>query len=169
MNFNNCGVYEAEVSDANSFQQASLDCETDTDCVVKSNLNLKIDPLPRDNFPVPASLQAFNLGGNCNEAGYSNHQIVWTLKYNGNGVRHSGMLIHNKTWHSTCVNGKFRVYVNLSSIGEDPVNRTGLMIGNGTQRAAYELQLEILAQDGQGNWVRNSNQGGVKTVSLVPL
>jgi len=169
MNFNNCGSYEAQMAGANDYQSASLECETTSDCVVRTNTNLKISPLPGDNFPVNATLQAFNIGGDCNEAGYSNHQIVWSLKYNGNVVRTSGMKVHDKTWNSTCVNGKFRIYVNLSSIGEDPVDRTGLMYGNGTNRAAYELQLEILAQDGSGAWLRNVNQGGVSTVALVPL
>ena len=168
MNFNNCGVYETEVLDANSFQ--GIDCdEASSDCVVKSNLSLKVDPLPKDNFPVTASLQAFNVGGTCNEGGYPNHQIVWQLKLNGNVVRTSAMQVHGKTWNSTCVNGKFRLYVNLTSIGEDAVNRTGLMYGNGTTRASYELSVEMMAQDSSGVWLRNTNQGGVKAVALVPL
>lgn len=169
MSFNNCGVYESGLTDANSFQMASLNCQSETDCVTRSNLNLKITPLPNSTFYVAPSLQAFNIGGDCNEAGYPNHQIVWRLKLNNAVVRHSGMQIHGQTWNSVCVNGKFRVYVNLAPIGEDPVDRTGLMYGSGTNKASYDLEFEILAQDSDGNWVRNASQGGVKSLTLAPL
>ena len=167
MNFNNCGVYETPAPLANDF--SSLSCDSDTDCVAESDLNLKVEPLPNDNFPALASLEAFNVGGNCNEAGFENHQIVWQLKLNGVIVRHSGMTMRGKTWNTTCVNGKFRLFIDLASVSEDPVNRTGLMYGNGSNRAAYDLEVELMAKNSSGDWVRNLNQGGVKTIALVPL
>lgn len=167
MNFNNCGVYETENSDLTS---SSLDCSSDSSCVETTNLNLKIQPLPKgEAFPLTASLQAFNIGGTCNEAGFTNHQITWALKLNGTSVRTSDMTIHGKTWNSTCVNGKFRIYVNLTSISEDAVDRTGGLYGSGTNRASYDLSLEIMGQDSSGVWYRNTSQGGVKTVTLTPL
>ncbi len=170
MNFNNCGVYESEVSDANNFQAASLQCETENTCVVKSNINLKIEPLPLDNFPVSASLEAFNIGGNCNEAGFDSHQIVWNLRLNNQVVRTSSMIMLGASRNSTCVNGKFRVFVYLGSIAEDPVNRIGLMYGaGGAARAAYDLQFEILGRDSGTTWYRNTNQGGVRSITLAPL
>lgn len=167
--FNNCGVYESNVANTSDFQSTALDCDSGSDCVTESNTNLKITPLPNSTFYVTPSLEAFNIGGDCNEAGYVNHRIEWRLRLNNTVVRHSGMLIHNKSWHTTCVNGKFRVYINLSSIAEDPVNRTGLMYGSGTNKASYEMQFEILGQDSSGNWVRNPNQGGVRNLTLAPV
>lgn len=167
--FNNCGVYEANVNDANSVVPDLDVCESQTECVVKTNANLKIQPLPVDNFPVPASLIAFNIGGDCNEAGFSTQRITWSLKYNNTVVRTSNMLIDGKSWNAECVNGKFRLYVNLKSIGQDPVDRTGLKFGASTARAAYVLDVEMLAQDASGAWLRNINHGGFKQVHLVPL
>jgi hypothetical protein len=48
--------------------------------------------------------------------------------------------------HSRCVNGRFLLYINMSSIPEDPVNRSGLMTGVGTNRASYNLYIEIYGQ-----------------------
>ncbi len=169
--FNNCGVYETGMSDANQFQMASLNCESEDDCVTKSNANLKVTPYPSSDFAVLPSQAAFNIGGDCNEAGFTNHQITWTLKLNNIVVRHSGMIIQGTSRHSACVNGKFRAYVYLKSLSanEDPVDRTGLLVGNGLNRASYDLQFEILALDSKGTLVRNVNQGGVRTIRLIPL
>lgn len=167
MNFNNCGVYETPTQTASDF--TSLSCQSETDCVTESNLNLKIEILPQDNFPVNSALEAFNIGGNCNEAGFQNHQISWQLLLNGAIVRHSGMLMRGKTWNTTCVNGKYRLFVDLASTGEDPVDRRGLKYGAGAGRAAYDLRVEISAQSASGGWVRNTSQGGTKTITLVPL
>src|SRR5690606_939374 len=86
--FNNCGGYETSepAVDTSSLLPA---CESETDCVVETNLNLKVQPLPVDNFPVTAALAAFNIGGECNEAGFATNRIIWSLKRNNATVRTS--------------------------------------------------------------------------------
>ena len=99
-------------------------------------------------YTVPAGLTEFNLGGDCNEGGYPYNFIRWELKLNGATVRTSGMtgMAASGTVDSRCVNGRYLLYVNLNSIAQDPVNRTGLNTSSGT-RAAYDLYIEIYGMD----------------------
>jgi|GEM_PF-1981629 len=160
--FTNCGQYADPASE--ELYNQSLD-ECDDDCVMPKaeNLSVKANVGSGNDYGVPAGLTEWNLGGDCNEGGYPSNYIRWELYLNGTLVRHSGMLgmAGSNPVHSRCVNGRFLLYVNLSSIAEDPVNRSGLMYGSGTNRAAYDLWIEIYGQKTANDPapVRNSVKG----------
>ncbi|NJL25566.1 MAG: hypothetical protein HC902_10600 [Calothrix sp. SM1_5_4] len=143
--FNNCSKY-AEPAFS---EQSSLSLNCDADCVTPTLDNLQIKANlggTSSEYSVPANLTEWNLGGECNEGGYKYNYIRWELHLYGQMVRHSGMAVANGgNADARCVNGRFLIYVNLASIAEDPVNRTGL--SNGTNRVSYDLYIEIRAKD----------------------
>lgn len=160
--FTNCGNY-ADPANGELFNQ-SLD-ECDEDCVTPKaeNLSIKANVGSGNDYSVPVGLAEFNLGGDCNEGGYPSNIVRWELYLNGQMVRHSGMLgmAGNAPVHSRCINGRFLLYMNLNSITEDPVNRTGLKVGVGENRSAYDLYIEIYGQrlPNDPQPVRNSLKG----------
>jgi len=146
--FTNCGQY-ADPANSDLYSQGLEEC--DDDCITPKveHLTLKANVGSGTRYDVPANLTEWNLGGDCNEGGFPSNVIRWELILNGTMVRHSGMLgmvPGSVSVHSKCVNGRFLLYINLSAIPEDPVNRTGLMTGAGTNRAAYDLYIEIYGQ-----------------------
>lgn len=163
-----CGTYEAEQSSSSS--SLSLDC--DEDCITPEPQNLEVKAHLGGNgseYSVPADLAEWNMGGDCNEGGFPHNVIRWELHLNGVKKRDSGMggLAGTGPANSRCVNGRFLLYVNLRSIPEDPVNRTGLRTGSGTQRASYELIIEILGQKSQTD--TNPARNGLKGQMRVSL
>ncbi len=156
--FTNCGQYgEPMLSDES---ESVLTCTTD-DCIQPQPNHLKIQAnLTGNLFVVKAGLAEFNIGGDCNEGGYPSNTIHWDLYLNGNRVRHSAMLINGtSTAESICVNGRFLIYVNLAALRTgDPVDRTGLKTGNGTERSAYDLYLEIYGHNLDGKKAAQSSR-----------
>lgn len=146
--FNNCGNYASPAMNLDS--TSTLACVSTT-CVDPNVDNLKITPhLANGELSVPANLSEFNVGGDCNEGGFPNNTVRWELSLNGVVVRHSGMgVAAGQPANSRCVNGRFLLYVNLSPITEDPVDRSGLLSGGGV-RSAYNLNVIILGQDAAG-------------------
>jgi len=141
--FNNCGQVGEPITSSSSDYQ--LKCDNDN-CITPMPENLKITANLKDNqFPVKAGLADFNIGGDCNEGGYASNTIHWELYLDGTLVRHSAMLITGSTnAEANCVNGRFMIYVNLGSITEDPVNRSGLKISNsGNTRRPYDLYVQL--------------------------
>jgi hypothetical protein len=149
--FNNCGTYDNPGTDGMDLY--SISC-SDSTCInssidylsVKANL-----PSGTSEQGIQTGLAEFNMGGDCNEGGFPLNTVRWELFLNGRKVRDSsmlGMLLSNPTMNvnSRCINGRFLIYVNLSAIAEDPVNRSGLLIGSGTTRSAYELYIEVYGQ-----------------------
>jgi len=146
--FTNCGDYQAPSS---TLDTASVAC-VNTSCVNETPTNLMVTPhLYNGEYAVPANLTEFNIGGDCNEGGYMNNVVHWDLLLNGQIVRTSTMqLAPGVNAESRCINGRFLIYVPLTALttnNADPVNRTGLMTGNGSARAAYDLHITILVSD----------------------
>lgn len=170
--FNNCGNY-AEVAGANA-SSSSILCDEDCVTPVVENLSLKANMRGQGTeFQVPIAMSEFNIGGDCNEAGYvAYNSIRWELQLNGVTVRNSGMagLVSGGPAHSKCVNGRFLVYVNLASIPEDPVNRGGLRYINGNNaRAAYDLYIEIYGQETATSAPVRNIQKGRSRISLLAI
>ncbi len=148
--FTNCGQY-ADPASEELFNQSIDDCDDDCIAPKTENLAVKANVGSGTDYSVPAGLTDWNLGGDCNEGGYPANIIRWELFLNGVRVRHSGMTgmdarNPNSAVDSRCINGRFLLYINLSAIPQDQVNRTGLMNGAGTARSAYDLYIEIYGQ-----------------------
>lgn len=170
--FNNCGGYSStDVSTASGL--TSLDC--DADCISQASDNLEVKVNLGSNgveYSVPAGLSEFNLGGDCNEGGYASSVIYWELSQNGIIVRTSnmpGVVIGGGVANSKCVNGRFSLYINLSNVSPDPVNRTGLMTGSGTARGPYDLYIEIKGLTESSAQVKGSTIKSRTRVSLLPI
>lgn len=146
--FTNCGKY-ADPANEELYSENLEAC--DDDCIMPKPdyLSIKVNVGGGSQYDVPTGLAEWNLGGDCNEGGYPHNTIRWELKLNGTTVRHSGMtgMSGNTPVNSRCVNGRFLLYINLSSIPQDPVNRTGLMTGAGSPRTSYDLYVEIVGQN----------------------
>lgn len=147
--FNNCGNYQAADSTLDSM--TAVACLNES-CISPDANNLSVIPhLGNGEYAVTAGLAEFNLGGDCNEAGFVNNYIHWDLVDNsGAVVRHSGMqIVQGLNMESKCVNGRFLIYVILSPINlnnADPYDRTGLMTPNGV-RTSYNLHITIFGSD----------------------
>lgn len=143
-----------------SSSSSSLSC--DEDCISSNSENLEAKVNLGANgleYQVKAGLAEFNLGGDCNEGGYPYNSLKWELWLAGYKVRHSdmlGMVAGGQTASTVCINGRFLIYVNLTSIPEDPVDRSGLKTGAGAARAGYDLYVEIFG--------RESNMGGAQLI-----
>jgi len=170
LQFNNCSQYKQGSEDLLS--SSVLDC--DDDCVIQNTDNLQIKVNLGGNgaeYSVPYGLTEWNLGGDCNEGGFLFNTIRWELMLNGTKVRDSGMtgMAGANTVHSRCLNGRFLLYINLSSISQDPVNRSGLFTGSGANRASYDLYIEVYGQDSvSGPLYRNPLVGRTR-ISLLPI
>ncbi len=145
--FTNCGQY-ADPATATYASASFVPCNATCITPTPENLSIKVNLGTSSDYTVPANLTEWNLGGDCNEGGFNTNLIRWELVLNGATVRHSGMLgmAGAAPVHSRCVNGRFLLYINLSSIAEDPVNRTGLLTQTGA-RMAYDLYVEIFGMD----------------------
>ena len=170
--FTNCSGYEVSQTDDLSF--ASVDC--DEDCIVPVTANLSIKANlggASTEYSVPPGLLEWNIGGDCNEGGYPYNLIRWELRLNGVLVRHSGMAGLSTSGgpaDSVCVNGRYRLAVNLKSIPSDPVNRAGLLTGSGSARGAYDLYIEIFGKDTAADPAPKNNPSKGKTrISLLPI
>lgn len=145
--FNNCGNVAQSVD---GLQFASLVNCANSDCVTPDSSALRVQAnVGNGNYPVPASLTEFNIGGECNEGGFRYNQIHWDLVLNGAVVRNSSQNIVGAPVEEVCVNGRFRIYVYLGPLtGIDPVDRTGLNTGSG--RSNYNLYITIYGQTTSG-------------------
>lgn len=171
--YTNCSEMPAEAVD-DSASLADLKC--DDDCIEPKSDNLKVTPHlggSGTEYSLPANLQEFNIGGDCNEGGYPYNTIRWELQLNGVKKRDSGMIgmlakAPTQNVNSMCVNGRFLLYINLKAISEDNVNRQGL--STGTTRAPYDLFIEIYGKKSAGDTspVRNTLKGRTR-VSLLPI
>jgi hypothetical protein len=169
--FNNCGSYSAQNNDESSSSVVSC---TSANCITPTlaNLGIKVNMGGGAEYSVPAGLAEWNLGGDCNEGGYPYNMIVWELYLNGVKVRDSnytGMILGNAgaNVNSACVNGRFLIYLNLSAIPQDPVNRAGL--NNGASRSQYDLYVEVYGRD-TPTGVLNRNPNTARAhVSLIPI
>jgi hypothetical protein len=125
--------------------------------------------------PITAIIGAFNLGGDCNEGGFSFNTVKWELYLNSIKVRDSSMAGLNGSGNANtrCLNGRFTIYVNLNSIAEDPVNRTGLQIPGSTptnlQRRPYDLWVEIYGQETAGGAPQRNLLKARKRISLIAI
>ena len=123
-------------------------------------------------YGVTAVQREFNIGGDCNEGGYPANEIRWELALNGNVVRNSsyaGLVAGGGPALSQCVNGRYMIYVNLSSIAQDPVDRVGLRIASsGATRGAYTLDIQIISKDQMGGTHTNTIEAK-KRIFLSPL
>jgi hypothetical protein len=170
--FNNCGEY---AQPASYLSASSLTCDNNH-CITPtvSNLSIQANLGGGSDFKVPANLAEWNIGGDCNEGGYNYNTIVWELYLNGAKVRDSNMTgmisaSPSMTVNSQCVNGRFEIYVNMSAITQDPVNRTGLLSGSGATRAAYDLYIQIYGKDSANGVPQPNDLTGRTHVSLLAI
>lgn len=170
--FTNCGEYS---SPNNSSASSSVVACTNTSCITPTldNLSAKVNLGGGADYSVPTGLAEFNLGGDCNEGGYPYNIITWELFLNGAKVRTSnspGMILGSPSANvnSACVNGRFLIYINLTAIPQDNVNRAGLLNGSGG-RSQYDLYVEVSGRDSPaGDLIRNSLKGRTH-VTLIPI
>ena len=163
--FNNCGNYADPPTYASS--SASVNCLED-DCIssLVDNISIKVNVGGGTEFSVTADQAEFNLGGDCNEAGFPFNTVRWELHLNSVMVRHSGLLQAD----SRCINGRFLLYINLSAIpGADPIDRTGLRTSNPAVRAPYDLWIEIYGQNVPGGVPQRNNLKGKTRLSLLAI
>lgn len=179
MTFNNCSGYQQAKTSSDT--GASVSC-TNATCISRLSDNLKVTAhLGNGEYAVPAALADFNLGGDCNEAGYPFNTVRWELRLNGVVVRHSGMSNTGNagstgtlTAASRCNNGRFFLYIKLAALGggtasQDPVDRTGLKTGVATPaRSAYDLYIEVVGQTSVGGTAIQGSQGKIR-VPLVAI
>ena len=83
---------------------------------------------------------SFNVSGDCNEGGFTAHNITWKLY-----LRQS--LLTSSNQGDKCRNGRFLLLVRLPSQGES-------LISEG-QRVKHSLVVEIAGQDHNGDLVTN--------------
>jgi len=167
LTFNNCGGYQTPNNDASSV--AAVNCTT-PNCVLPTDANLKVTPhLGNGEYAVPANLAEFNIGGDCNEGGYPYNLVHWELLLNGVIVRTSAMNVAGTSNAETrCVNGRFFIYVNLVSISQDPVDRTGLKNNSGV-RSAYDLNIEVIGLDAVSGGLQHHAVQGKTRVPLTAI
>lgn len=166
--FNNCAQSEQPVTSYTS--EPSVSSCTGASCVQANDAWIKIKANLAGDFGVHAALTEFNIGGDCNEGGFADNDVAWTLLLNGSPVRNSTMsgLAGTGPALSKCVNGRFMIYINLAAIASDNVNRTGLRTGVGTTRSTYGVRINITSKDGLG--VNHTNSTfGLNNIFLVPL
>lgn len=165
--FNNCDVY----SDSSLFNgTSSLNSSGSTVGCIEPELYPN-EPCPLElrlnsdtDVPISAAVRDFNLGGDCNEGGFSENVIKWELYYNGTLVRNSTTVLAD----SVCDRGKFSLYVILGNTSEDSTDRTGLVVPNsGGARAQHVLYVEIYGKQ-DGVEYKNSLMGR-KRVYLNPI
>jgi len=152
--FTNCDVY----SENNLFAEVDMNCIDTGDCDEKSSeyLELRINSL--NNFPLKSDQTTFDIGGECNEGGYSRNEIIWEL-YRTDG---SGPIRNSSTYslNGTCINGRFSIQVKLSNPTLEENSGTG-------NRAAHRLYVEIVGIDGNKRF-KNSLLGR-KSIVLIPV
>lgn len=168
--FTNCGTFDDAATFSTSLSSVSCD---DADCVTPTvnNLSLRANLSGTTEFRVPVGLADFDIGGDCNEGGFLLNTIRWELYLNNIKVRDSNMAGSGGPGlasNSTCINGRFRVYVNLGSITGDAVNRTGLSTG-GTVRAPYDLWIQIYGQESSLASPQFNTIKGRTRISLIPV
>lgn len=166
--FNNCAT---DVQPTTDTDQGALACEGG-DCIAAKDENINIKVNHSGDMLVTSSLSEFNVAGDCNEGGFQDNMIRWELSVNGGPVlRHSGMsnlVTGGGSANGKCVNGRYMLYINLASVPQDPVNRTGLRTGSGTTRATYSLDVKIVSYDNSGQQ-HNNVSGGSNRLFLAPL
>ena len=114
--FTNCSGYASKSVSGS----AAFECTT-SDCVSPNVDNLKITPVVGNtgSYPVNHTASAFNIGGTCNEGGFSSNVVTWELLQNGVPVRSSESNVTQtgaNSWgpaNSKCVNGHFALFVNI--------------------------------------------------------
>lgn len=172
--FNNCGNYAD--TPTYSASASSVTCDSDS-CSPKSidNLSLQVNLGGNTEYSVTPDLGVFNMGGDCNEGGFPFNTVKWELYLNNVKVRDSSMAGLNGAGNANtrCVNGRFTLFVNLSAISEDPVDRTGLQIPGSTvnnlQRRPYDLWVEIYGQETAGGAPQRNLLKARKRISLIAI
>lgn len=110
-------------------------------------------------YGVATGIQAFNLGGYCNEASFPRNKIIWELYVNTALVRSS----QNLGVNTSCMNGRFTIYVDLSAA------RAGLANpAQSNTRVQHFLDIEIIGIDNK-NLEHRSNYNSRKRVVLNPI
>ncbi len=162
--FTNCSGYQDTPEQDDLAAQGSCD----SDCITAVKENLEISPGLGSalEYRVIAGLSGFDIGGDCNEAGFSNNKVIYELRSDGVVRRHSQTMGYN----SRCINGRFRVYVHLGAASGDNVNRSGLtQNGPGTPRVPYDLYIEVIGLDKAGTTESKNGAVSRKKVSLIPI
>ena len=153
--FNNCDNFSA----SNTSSMLSSECVGSTDCYTQSADALEVDMNTGGAYGVSTGIQAFYLGGYCNEAGFSRNKIIWELYVNTALVRAS----QNLGVNTSCVNGRFTLYIDLSAA------RAGLMNpAQSNARVQHYLDVEIIGIDNK-NLEHRSNFNSRKRVILNPI
>jgi hypothetical protein len=170
--FNNCGEYAQPANMLSS--ESSIVCDVDCVTPTTDNLAVKANLGGGAEYGVPSGLTEWNMGGDCNEGGFPYNTITWELYLNGIKVRDSnmtGMIAANTALNvnSSCINGRFLLYINLASIGQDPINRSGLLTGSGTTRASYDLYLQIYGRQTPSATPQSNTLTGRSHISLLAL
>ena len=166
--FTNCSPY-SQSDNSSDGGLSDLSCTTAA-CInpTPDNLSIKINLSGGNQFPVPRGLIDFNLAGECNEGGFAYNTITWELDQADQPgtprVRESTSMNAS----SRCVNGRFSIYINLASTGVDPVNRTGLLGGDGGYHP-YTIKVAIFGQNTFGGPQQTGNNSLGSSVSLLPI
>jgi hypothetical protein len=159
--FNNCSAYAPPPN--SYYTQSSVSCINDN-CITPTvdNLSLRVNWGGGSEYTVKPIDGDLNLGGDCNEGGYPVNVVRWDLYLNNALVRNSAMIPAD----ARCVNGRFLVYVRLTSVAGDPVDRTGLLTQTGA-RAPYDLWIEIVGYEKAGGTPIRNNLKGRMRMSLL--
>ncbi len=130
-----------------------------TSCYTQDADSLELDMNVGGAYSVSTGVQAFQLGGYCDEANFPRNKIIWELYVNTALVRSSQSL----GLTASCVNGLFTVYVDLSAA------RAGLANpAQNNTRVQHFLEVEIIGIDSK-NLEHRSNLNSRKRVVLNPI
>ncbi|MBX7231067.1 MAG: hypothetical protein K1X29_03175 [Bdellovibrionales bacterium] len=102
--FNNCDIY----SDRSTLDSLSSTSCLDENCPEGDQDMLELSTVP--SVSVYTSDSGVDLGGDCNEGGFSINQVYWDVIQNS-----SSIISCSGTGNSCgmCVNGRFKMYVNF--------------------------------------------------------
>lgn len=133
--FTNCDVY----SDNSLFQTFTSVCQGE-ECIQTNSEFLEIKVNSEGDIPISASVYSFDIGGECNEGGYPNSEVSWSLYEDGTFLVNS-----DDTGTTTaCHMGRFQMRVYLSYQRPDGtvvIARPGLLRSG--SRVPHRLEVEI--------------------------
>ncbi len=162
--FNSCDVYSTN----DSVQDFASSCTGDACLTVSADLlEVKInhDSQTSAGICLNNSVDQFNVGGECNEGGFAENEIIWTL-FDNVGLVHDSRAFGLT---SVCKNGRFSIFVRLTNPNTNPiVNRTGLRnaVAASPVYVPYRLQVEIRGIDERGQL--HSNSLAKRSIELLP-
>ncbi len=151
--FVSCDVY----SDNKSFVESESLCSDSNSCSPASSDLLELQINTENNYPIASTVSEFQVGGNCNEGGFSQNIVVWELYLDNVKLGNSQDL----GLSSKCDMGRFSVRVRLPKAGlYDNTTPTPI-------RREHTLVVQLEVYDETGTLVSNALMGK-KSITLTP-